>query len=333
MQAPSAPQGGGRRSREGWGRGPGVQSPRPTAPEAVAGRCCRRDTCGSWGLRLVASARLRWGLQCQGRRGPGNGSVPGSALSDIHRDPVNLLSPHGSRSRDPACVTRPSAPRPPLGAAIAQGWAQRSASASPRRAVPLRVSSAAWEWPRLPSAAPTPAPEPSAPPARLGPGSGPVLLLRLPTLPPGCGGRSGGGGGPAGGAPLRSSPCPFSCSLSSVPALPGACELWAGSWELGASSPTFQAERLGGGCARPGGWGESSQGPGLLPPTCPVGGLDFLFWGCRVRVRAALQGKSPPVCTATSRLALRGGTQSLRHQPCTFVVIKSKQPCLCRWGN
>lgn len=170
-------------------------------------------------------------------------------------------------------------------------------------------------------------------PARPGPGSGPVLLLRLPTLPPGCGGRSGGGGGPAGGAPLRSSPCPFSCSLSSVPALPGACELWAGSWELGASSPTFQAERLGGGCARPGGWGESSQGPGLLPPTRPVGGLDFLFWGCRVRARAALQGKSPPVCTAASRLALQGGTQSLRHQPCTFVVIKSKQPCLCRWGN
>lgn len=177
MQAPSAPQGGGRRSREGWGRGRGVQSPRPTAPEAVAGRCCRRDTCGSWGLRLVASARLRWGLQCQGRRGPGNGSVPGSALSDIHRDPVNLLSPHGSRSRDPACVTRPSAPRPPLGAAIAQGWAQRSASASPRRAVPLRVSWAAWERPRLPSAAPTPAPEPSARPP------GPWLRPSAPAPP------------------------------------------------------------------------------------------------------------------------------------------------------
>lgn len=70
---------------------------------------------------------------------------------------------------------------------------------------------------------------------------------------------------------------------------------------------------------------------GAWAPSFP--GLDFSFWGFRVGARAALEEESPAVCRATSRLASRGGTQSLRHQPRTFGVIESKQLCLYRWGN
>lgn len=204
MQADERPAGRGRRSQErGWG--PGVREPLPACfaaqPPRLPRQVSRAGRCGSSALRPVASPHWCWGPQRRGRRGPGNDSVSGSSLSDSHRDPVNLLSPHGSRRRNPARASPPVSTSALL-AALRSHRAGRSAQRPPPQdgAAPALCSSDPCSRTFCP--------------ARPGPGSS-----ASPPPPPsqvaaaGCGGGSRGGGSQP-EVPLSAPrPCPFSCSL------------------------------------------------------------------------------------------------------------------------
>lgn len=170
MQADERPAGRGRRSQErGWG--PGVREPLPACfaaqPPRLPRQVSRAGRCGSSALRPVASPHWCWGPQRRGRRGPGNDSVSGSSLSDSRRDPVNLLSPHGSRRRNPARASPPVSTSALL-AALRSHRAGRSALRPPPQdgAAPALCSSDPCSRTFCP--------------ARPGPGSRRVLLLHLP---------------------------------------------------------------------------------------------------------------------------------------------------------
>lgn len=204
MQADERPAGRGRRSQErGWG--PGVREPLPACfaaqPPRLPRQVSRAGRCGSSALRPVASPHWCWGPQRRGRRGPGNDSVSGSSLSDSRRDPVNLLSPHGSRRRNPARASPPVSTSALL-AALRSHRAGRSAQRPPPQdgAAPALCSSDPCSRTFCP--------------ARPGPGSS-----ASPPPPPSQVAAAGCGGGSRGGrsqpeVPLSAPrPCPFSCSL------------------------------------------------------------------------------------------------------------------------
>lgn len=171
-----------------------------TAPEAAPAGVTG-GTLWLIGAETGGLASLVLGPAASGTSGSRNDSVSGSSLSDSRRDPVNLLSPHGSRRRNPARASPPVSTSALL-AALRSHRAGRSAQRPPPQdgAAPALCSSDPCSRTFCP--------------ARPGPGSS-----ASPPPPPsqvaaaGCGGGSRGGGSQP-EVPLSAPrPCPFSCSL------------------------------------------------------------------------------------------------------------------------
>lgn len=171
-----------------------------TAPEAAPAGVTG-GTLWLIGAETGGLASLVLGPAASGTSGSRNDSVSGSSLSDSRRDPVNLLSPHGSRRRNPARASPPVSTSALL-AALRSHRAGRSALRPPPQdgAAPALCSSDPCSRTFCP--------------ARPGPGSS-----GSPPPPPsqvaaaGCGGGSRGGGSQP-EVPLSAPrPCPFSCSL------------------------------------------------------------------------------------------------------------------------
>lgn len=171
-----------------------------TAPEAAPAGVTG-GTLWLIGAETGGLASLVLGPAASGTSGSRNDSVSGSSLSDSRRDPVNLLSPHGSRRRNPERASPPVSTSALL-AALRSHRAGRSALRPPPQdgAAPALCSSDPCSRTFCP--------------ARPGPGSS-----GSPPPPPsqvaaaGCGGGSRGGGSQP-EVPLSAPrPCPFSCSL------------------------------------------------------------------------------------------------------------------------